>query len=235
MYDEKKVKRVRLAIAVVSATIIFIIGLAIGSSVNSSKNATAEKPKETKVIEKETTLSAKTVERFLIAYYTKKDLGENRKRYEPLVTTTMLNDLISTENEPVNQAYKGYIVDQVFEDADIYVDTTNSSAIAMVNYKNTQLATKGSYENALENQSHQEAIKLTFLKQGKSFLVNRLDYVSLTQPLSQPRNTYKTTDNVEGVQSIEQTTEEKEALDKATQESKAKEEAKKDESTKESK
>lgn len=236
MYNQEKLGRFSKLISVVVCVIILIVGILIGVGIQQPEKETKNKTNETTVKkEKETVLTTDTVNDFLIAYYTKKDLEENRSRYKPLVTTSMMNQLITTEEEPVNQAYKGYIVNQVFEKADIYVDTVNSSAIAMVTYKNTQRATKGSDENALQNQTNQEAIKLTFLKQGKEFLVNRMDYISLTQPLSQSRNTYKATNTVEGVQSIEQTTEEKEALDKATKESKTKEEAKTDESTKESK
>lgn len=225
MYNQAKIKRTTKLIVTVSSVVLLLVGFLIGSgTAKSSEQKKQEKIEEKKSSnkkpEKESSLSSSTVEKFLIAHYTKKDLGENRNRYEPLVTTSMLNEMIATEKEPVNQAYKGYLVNQVFEKADIYVNTEDSSAIAFVTYKNTQLSEKGSYENALKDQTHQEAIKLTFLKQGKSFLVNRMEYVSLTQPLSESRNSYKSTNEAIGVQRVEETDEEKEALEQAKEESK---------------
>ncbi len=209
MYKEKMVMMAKRMGYVVIGGLIFLIGLGIGIGLtNKESSKKVEEPKkEVATPPKAKDLTNKQVKDFLIAYYTKKDLGENRKRYEPFVTTNMLNELIEIEAEPVNQAYKGYIVDQVFEKADIYVDTENQAAIATVTYKNTQLPTKGSYENALENQFHEEVIKISFLQQGKRYLVNRIDYVALTQPVSQPRNTYKTTNSTMGVQQVEEGTE----------------------------
>lgn len=209
MYKEKMVTMAKRMGFVLIGGLIFLIGLGIGVGIANKNNPKKESEPKKEVVAppKAKELTSKQVEDFLIAYYTKKDLGENRKRYEPFVTTNMLTELIETEAEPVNQAYKGYIVDQVFDKAEIYVDTENHSAIATVSYKNTQLATKGSYENALENQFHQEVIKISFLQQGKQYLVNRIDYVALTQPVSQPRNTYKTTNSTMGVQQVEEGTE----------------------------
>lgn len=159
MYDEKKIKLVKTTVTVVISVLLLVLGVVIGSSLN--RSTTDKNTSETKVesVEKKSKdLTTKEVKDFLIAYYTKKDLGENRNRYSPLVTVSMYNELVETENEPVNQAYKGYIVNQVFDSAEIYVDTENSSAIAIVSYKSTQRSEKGSDFNALENQFQQEAI-----------------------------------------------------------------------------
>ncbi|WP_254558615.1 hypothetical protein, partial [Salmonella enterica] len=84
-------------------------------------------------------LSDSTVNKFLIAYYTKKDLGENDNRYKLLMTDSMYNQATSNEKLPVNQAYKGYVIDQVFSKADIYINQKDLTAICNVTYKNTQL------------------------------------------------------------------------------------------------
>lgn len=192
MVNAKKLEVVKKIILIVSCVGLLVIGLVLGSSL-SQKKTEKTKPKETTEAVKEDTktLTTKEVEDFLIAYYTKKDVGENRNRYEPLVTTYLFNDLVEQEEQPVNQAYKGYNVNQVFDQADIYVDTTHSTAIAFITYKYTQRAHKGTDEGALLNQTEQEAIKLTFLKQGKKFLVNKTGYVSLTEPLEGGFNNYK--------------------------------------------
>lgn len=222
MYNQKKINRTKKIILTVGGLLLLLIGFLIGWG--SSQTQQAEKKAKIEIVEeenndtkksKEQVLTTEDVNNFLVTYYTKKDLGENQNRYEPLVTTSMLNELIATENEPVNQAYKGYLVNQVFETADIYVDSVNSTAIAFVTYKNTQRSVKGSDENALENQTNQEAIKLSFVKQGNQFLVDRIEYVSLLQPLSAPRNSYKTIDETFGIQNVEETPEEREALNEA--------------------
>lgn len=222
MYNQVKINRTKKIIMVVASLLLLGAGFLIGWGSSHAKKT--EKQSQVEVVEdspeekkkKEQILTNEDVSNFLVIYYTRKDLGENQHRYEPLVTTSMLNELIETENEPVNQAYKGYLVNQVFETADIYVDSIKSTAIAFVTYKNTQRAVKGSDENVLENQTNQEAIKLSFLKQGDKFLVDRMEYVSLSQPLSQPRNSYKTVNETVGIQQIELTPEEIEALDQAT-------------------
>ena len=97
--------------------LIFLIGLSVGQRKQVNTNE-----KQVKV-EKKEELTTSTVKNFLIAYYTKKDLGENRNRYEPLVTSAMYNELVNVEKQPVNQAYKGYVVNQVLDTYKIYIDT----------------------------------------------------------------------------------------------------------------
>ena len=112
--------------------LIFLIGLSVGQRKQVNTNE-----KQVKV-EKKEELTTSTVKKFLIAYYTKKDLGENRNRYEPLVTSAMYNELVNVEKQPVNQAYKGYVVNQVLDTYKIYIDTENNEVIVDVTYKNTQ-------------------------------------------------------------------------------------------------
>lgn len=229
MYNLEKLNLAKKLIVVVAGVFLLLIGFLIGTSV-ASKTVKTEQPiiKEVKKEKATKALKTKNVKDFLIAYYTKKDLGENKNRYEPLVTTSMFQELQTEEESPVNQAYKGYIVNQVFEKADIYVDTENLAAIAIVTYKNTQRTTKGTDENALVNQTHHEAIKLTFLKQGKNYLVNRFAYVALSEPLSDPQNTYRAVESTVGIQNVP--LEEEETADTEASSTK-KEEAATDEST----
>lgn len=122
----------------------------------------------------------------------KKDLGENRNRYEPLVTSAMYNELVNVEKQPVNQAYKGYVVNQVLDTYKIYIDTENNEVIVDVTYKNTQRTKRNNDEGALKNQSNQEALKLTFVKQGANFLVDKMAPVTLTNELQEEPNSYNT-------------------------------------------
>lgn len=178
MYNENKMKRVRKLLIGVSVVVALIIGFGVGSLGKKEANKEVEKPKVSET--KPTTLTEERVKQFLIAYYTKKDLSENRNRYKPMMTEAMYNQETNQEDLPVNQAYKGYTVNQVFDSAKIYVDDTNLTAICEVTYHNTQLKEKNSIKNALKDQSNTESIKISYIKQGNDYLVNNINGVMLT-------------------------------------------------------
>lgn len=178
MYNENKMKRVRKLLIGVSVVVALIIGFGVGSLGKKEANKEVEKPKVSE--NKPTTLTEERVKQFLIAYYTKKDLSENRNRYKPMMTEAMYKQETNQEDLPVNQAYKGYTVNQVFDSAKIYVDNTNLTAICEVTYHNTQLKEKNSIKNALKDQSNTESIKISYIKQGNDYLVNNINGVMLT-------------------------------------------------------
>ena len=197
MYDQKKILKFKKLGIVLVSIILLLAGFSVGFGMGAIKKKNTVEPVKKEVVEKKDDLTSDTVSKFLVAYYTKKDLGENRNRYEPLVTTAMFNELTAEENQPVNQAYKGYVVNQVLDSAEIYVNNEENTVICTVTYKNTQRVKQGTDDGALRNQSNQEAIKLTFLKQGKQYLVNKLEpiTVSSANPLGNERNSYKSTSN----------------------------------------
>lgn len=178
MYNENKMKRVRKLLIGVSVVVALIIGFGVGSLGKKEANKEVEKPKVSET--KPTTLTEERVKQFFIAYYTKKDLSENRNRYKPMMTEAMYKQETNQEDLPVNQAYKGYTVNQVFDSAKIYVDNTNLTAICEVTYHNTQLKEKNSIKNALKDQSNTESIKISYIKQGNDYLVNNINGVMLT-------------------------------------------------------
>ena len=183
MYDQKKLKtfkRVSLSVVIVFA--ILIVG-GIGFSIGiRGKEAAIHQVQKPKVIVESKKLSDRTVNDFLIAYYTKKDLGENDHRYKPLMTESMYHQATSDEKLPVNQAYKGYVIDQVFSQADIYINEKELTAICNVSYKNTQLSKLNSKAGALFDQPNKVTIRLTFVKQGKKYLVNNMEIITLVEP-----------------------------------------------------
>ena len=197
MYDQKKILKFKKLGIVIVSIILLLAGFSVGFGMGAIKKKNTVEPVKKEVVEKKDDLTSDTVSKFLVAYYTKKDLGENRNRYEPLVTTAMFKELTAEENQPVNQAYKGYVVNQVLDSAEIYVNNEENTVICTVTYKNTQRVKQGTDDGALRNQSNQEAIKLTFLKQGKQYLVNKLEpiTVSSANPLGNERNSYKSTSN----------------------------------------
>ena len=120
------------------------------------------------------------VKDFLIAFYTKKDLGENRNRYKPFMTSSMYQSELSLEDDATNQAYKGYVVDFKYKDSEIYIDAKNNVALVKVRYTNTLLSKKGDYSKAQKNVSNEATVKLSYLQDGKKLLVNHVDSILIT-------------------------------------------------------
>ncbi|MDN5415766.1 MAG: hypothetical protein L0F83_07530, partial [Lactococcus raffinolactis] len=145
----KIAKRVGVGLLVVLS---ILIGMGIGSIGKVSPKDVSKIVKQDKAKDKssEIRLTEKDVKDFLIAYYTKKDLEENRPRYKPFMTDGLYNSETAEEDKPVNQAYKGFIVDQVFESANIYIDSTTDQVLAEVKYSNSVLQEKDSNKNALK-------------------------------------------------------------------------------------
>ena len=113
MYNEKKVQRVKKIFLILFCLIFFIGSFSAGFGIGTTKVKKNMAPVKKEVVKKKVELTPKLVNQFLLAYFTKKDLGENRNRYKPLMTETMYNQATAEEEEPVNQAYKGYVVNQV--------------------------------------------------------------------------------------------------------------------------
>ena len=192
MVDIEKLKLVKKIAAILVCLLLLIVGFLLGSTIGKKEPKQVKiEPNESVDKEAKKELTTKIVNDFLTAYYTKKDVGENKNRYEPLVSVAMFNELKAQEEQPINQAYKGYIVNQVFDRADIYVDTIKSTAVCLVNYTYTHRSEKNTDRNALLNQNESEAIKIEFQKEGKKFIVNKIDYVSLTEIDSGGYNNYK--------------------------------------------
>ena len=142
MYNEKRVKLIRRLAIMVLFVAGILTGFGVGQLINKQevKNEPRQADTVKKTIEEKTKkkeLSSKDVENFLIAYYTKKDLSENRKRYKPFMTSSMYTQETEIEELPINQAYKGYVINQVFDEADIYIDSENLVALVEVKFHNT--------------------------------------------------------------------------------------------------
>ncbi|MEQ7056610.1 hypothetical protein ABQE23_09575 [Enterococcus avium] len=193
MYNEKRVKLIRRLAIMVLFVAGILTGFGVGQIVN--KQEAKDEPKQAntvkKTIEEKTKkkeLNSKDVENFLIAYYTKKDLSENRKRYKPFMTSSMYTQETEIEELPINQAYKGYVINQVFDEADIYIDSENLVALVEVKFHNTQLVEKGTTEGALVDTPETQTLKLTFTEENKRFKVNNINKIFLTTTGETPRN-----------------------------------------------
>lgn len=117
-------------------------------------------PAKTKTVE----LTKSTVEQFLMTYYTKKDLGENRNRYKEYMTDSVYQRELENEEDPVNATNKGYVVDYKYKSSKIYIDPEKLQAIVQVNYVNTLLSKKGDYVDAQKDVMNQVSLRISYVK-----------------------------------------------------------------------
>ncbi|MGT2755759.1 hypothetical protein [Streptococcus ovuberis] len=179
MLDQEAVKRLQKVGLVLGFILIFFIGFVLGGHGKVSPKAVKETPKQ--VIKEEVQgLTQKEVEDFLIAYYTKKDLEANRQIYRPFMTASLYQQEMDLENDPINQAYKGYIVDFKYKSSSIYIDQESMVALVKVQYTNTLLAEKGNYERSQRDVVNEVALQLQYVKQGGKYLVNQKTPITLS-------------------------------------------------------
>lgn len=187
MLNKKLIKRVRILISIVVTITVFVFGYFLGDGVrkgviNKEQSKVTQIETKTNIDEE---LKTKTKD-FLIAYYTKKDLGENRDRYRPLMTEGMYNATVAEEEKAGTKAYQGYIVDWEFQEVDMYINADKNEVLVNVRYKNTTLAMKDdkSKQNVRSNKS---SYKLTYVKVDKTLLVNKMEQM-LIEPVVEGRS-----------------------------------------------
>lgn len=200
MYNENKIKIVKRIVVIITFMLGILTG--VGITVTVYSKITPEVSTVTKLEEKETQLDQETVKNFLIAYYTKKDLGENRNRYLPFMTSSMYKLQVEQEDLPVNQAYKGYVLNQVFDGATIYIDESRMVAIATVNYTNLQVLKKGSNEGTTLNNT--DSLLISFSKEKGKYLVNNIERIEVKTGESNQRSNRYSQNNKEDKKGLEE-------------------------------
>lgn len=180
MIDEFKVTFFKRVMMIAGIIIIFLIGLGFGSMGKKTDNQSSSHTTSVKKTKEGQQLTESWVKQFLIAYYTKKDLEENRNRYKDYMTDGMYNAAVSEEETAQNQAYKGFVVNFEFKDAQIYIDKTNDKVICYVNYTNDLLQKKNSTEGAQLGVDNNTIIQLTYNQVDGKYLVNNMSTLLIT-------------------------------------------------------
>lgn len=183
MIDTIKLDQLKKLGVLAGVAILLVVAYGLGARDKTVKQA-AHPPKVAETA-KEAQLTQEVVKDFLVAYYTKKELEANRKLYKPFMTNSLYQQEISLEADPINQAYKGYVVDFKFQTADIYIDDTQLTALVKVRYTNTLLAEKGNYDNAQKDVVNEVDIKLTYVKQNGKYLLNQKTPLVLSFPFEE--------------------------------------------------
>ncbi|EIQ82680.1 hypothetical protein [Streptococcus canis] len=176
MLNEEKIKRVKVFGVIVGMLITLFLGYGIGVITNHKPTQKESKSPSIFNADNVEELTQANVEEFLMAYFTKKDLGENRNRYKPFMTEAMYQQSINTEEEPTNKTYQGFVVDFAYKDAIIYIDDEHKTAIVTVTYTNTLLSQKNDYKKAQKNVSNTANYKIVYTPtQTGKLLVNMIE------------------------------------------------------------
>ncbi|PHV58700.1 hypothetical protein CS009_01455 [Streptococcus macedonicus] len=178
MIDPKKLKIIKLVGYGLGIILAIAVGIVLGQSALSSQ--TKQETTKTTKTTKTSTITQKQVTNFLLNYYTKKDLGENRNRYKEYMTDALYQQTVATEDEPQNQTYKGFVVDFKFKNADIYINEDSLEVIAQVTYVNTLLDEKKNYDTAQIDVVNTATLRLTYVKENDKYKVNKIENIILT-------------------------------------------------------
>ena len=197
MYNQKLIKATKGLLIGAGAVFCILLGHSVAQvqqhfTHNGQKQVQVKQKKEEKK-QKQASLSEKQVKDFLIAYYTKKDLEENRPRYKPFMTDSMYQEAIQEEQKPVNQTYKGYVVDQAFESGSIYIDKEHKIVLAQVQYTSTTLTEKDNRDSKGITGTTKVTIRLTYVEQDGKLLINNIESIVLTEARGQGIGTYTDT------------------------------------------
>lgn len=188
MIDLERLKWLKWLVIGFGLVMLIILSFTFGVMANRSKQAktTNADPTVAKEVKKEpsTQLNQQYVTDFLAAYFTKKELGENRNRYLPYMSEGAYTREVNMEEEPASQAYKGYIVDEKLKDATVYIDDVNQTAIAKVTYSRTKLQRKNDYTNAQTETISNKVLQISYLKSGNKYLVSQIEPIMIMDQLT---------------------------------------------------
>ncbi|HEO5192949.1 TPA: hypothetical protein ACGQHX_000120 [Streptococcus agalactiae] len=180
MIDIVKVMWFKRLMSILVLILVFFLGLGFGQMGKSSQTENKPTKNTTQKASIEKELTQKQVKEFLVAYYTKKDLEENRNRYKDYMTEGLYNATVSEENKAQNQAYKGYVVNYEFQDAQIYIDKINHRVITKITYTNDLLKKKDSNEGAQVGVTNHTTLQLDYTKVNGKYLVNHMSTLLIT-------------------------------------------------------
>ena len=178
MIDLKKLKALKIIGYVFLVIVAVVVGVGIGQTLSGGQTKTTKT--EAKQETTETALTQEQVEDFLISYFTKKDLGENRNRYKEYMTDGLYQQEVAKEEEPTSQTYKGFVVDFAYKSSEIFINQEDLSVIVQVNYVNTLLDEKKNYDTAQKDVMNKLTLRLTYVNEKGTLKVNKMESIILT-------------------------------------------------------
>ncbi|WP_161980956.1 hypothetical protein [Streptococcus sp. S784/96/1] len=196
MYHNHLLKRLKIGLGfiLVLVSMAFGYGFAhIKYQLAQKKEAKSEQVTTNASHQENQLLKEQEIKDFLIAYYTKAELEENRSRYKPFMTDNLYQTIVLDEDKPVSQAYKGYIVDQVFTSSTIYIDQTNQSAIVQATYDSVLLQEKGNRQSLQTKRQTTDTLRLKYMKQEGRYLLSGMEPILLSDTQEALFTTYQDT------------------------------------------
>lgn len=182
MYNEGLIKAIKIGGGLIALVLVFALGYGTASSQSKAKQ---EQETTTQTEQQEATapqqeLERSDVEDFLVAYYTRRDLGENRKRYKPFMTEGLYTATVSEEDQPLEKTYQGYVVDRIYQEATIYIDSEHQVAIAQVRYSQLILEEKDKRDGKSYTEQGTATLRLTYSETAEGFLLNNMESIVLS-------------------------------------------------------
>lgn len=180
MIDTVKLKIFKGIMITVGILIIFFIGLGFGQMGKNENQNTAVTTTKPKKVKEGSRLTEDWVKQFLVVYYTKKDLEENRSRYKPYMTEGLYQGVIAEEETAKYQAYKGFKVNYEFQSASIFINETTQQVICEITFTNDLLKAKDNTTNAQKSISHHMILQLDYTDQDGVYLINQISPLDIT-------------------------------------------------------
>ena len=178
MLDLAKIKALKIIGYILLLIVAVVIGVGVGQSMTTS--SAKKENAENQEAKSEQVLTQEQVKELLLNYYTKKDLGENRNRYKDYMTDGLYKQQIAKEEEPVNQTYKGFVIDFKFKSAEIFINQEKLQVITQVNYVNTLLDDKKNLETAQRDVLNKKTLRLSYINDNGTLKVNKIESIILT-------------------------------------------------------
>ncbi|HEO6727136.1 TPA: hypothetical protein VBB01_000644 [Streptococcus agalactiae] len=180
MIDTVKLKIFKGIMITIGILIIFFIGLGFGQIGKNENQNTAVTTTKLKKVKEGSRLTEDWVKQFLVVYYTKKDLEENRSRYKPYMTEGLYQGVIAEEETAKHQAYKGFKVNYEFQSANIFINQTTQQVICEITFTNDLLKAKDNTTNAQKSISHHMTLQLDYTDQDGIYLINQISPIDIT-------------------------------------------------------
>lgn len=180
MIDTLKLKVFKGIMITIGILIIFFIGLGFGQIGKNGNQNPAVKTTKPKKAKEGSRLTEDWVKQFLVVYYTKKDLEENRSRYKTYMTEGLYQGVIAEEETAKHQAYKGFKVNYEFQSANIFINQTTQQVICEITFTNDLLKAKDNTTNAQKSISHHMTLQLDYTDQDGIYLINQISPIDIT-------------------------------------------------------
>jgi hypothetical protein len=156
-YDERSV-----FIAILFTTVLLLLVTNITSYEFGAHTAGVEKKQEKNAQES----IEKWVNRFLIAYYTKKELGENHTRMRGFMKKSLFESIVKRDELPVHLAYKDVMRDQVLSKTEIYDDRDGLTVLTVTHYHYQLNVVQKDGSMTSKKVEEVEALKLRIIRVG---------------------------------------------------------------------